>query len=142
MPQAPSCASSRSASRGKLWLRSHSAADGARRSRANARMVSRIICCDSFSNMARCLALLAGLEGQLEGNGREDAAQQPALDRRPQRTPRQPAADPRRGEHEREIADDTDRDLHQPERQALAEDVAARGIHELRQERKIEEREL
>src|ERR1041385_3565079 len=132
MPQAPSCASSRSALRGKRWVRSHSAENGARRSRANARMVSRIICCDSFSNMTRCPALLPGLEGQLERNGREDAAQKPALDRRPQRTPGEPAADPRRGEHERQIADDTDRDLHQPERQALAEDVAARGVHELR----------
>ena len=69
MPKAPSAASSLSASRGKVWLRSHSAAKGARRSCAKARIESRMSSCSSVRIMCLPLAKrLAPLQYSSIGN--------------------------------------------------------------------------
>src|SRR5256885_4595617 len=66
MPYAPRWPSSASASRGNAWLRSHSAANGASRSRAKLRIVSRISRCDSESSICHPPAIaLAPASGRV-----------------------------------------------------------------------------
>src|SRR6202171_2332363 len=135
MPHAPRPASSCSASRGKMWSRSQAPANGASRFCAKARMVSRTMLCESFSNMWKSFACV---DREAERDAGEDDADAPALQGRPERATREPSCDRARGEHETKVAERVDGDLQEPEHEPLKQHAASGRIDELRKQRQIE----
>src|ERR1700716_3215717 len=139
MPHAPRPASSRSASRGKIWSRSHAPANGASRFCAKARMVSRTMLCESFSNMC---GSFAGVDREAQRDAGEHHAEHPALQGRPERAAREPSRDRACGEHETEIAERVDDDWQESEHEPLKQHAASGRIDELRKQRQIEHGDL
>src|SRR6202171_3462441 len=127
MPHAPRPASSCSASRGKMWSRSHAPANGSSRFCAKARMVSRTMLCESFSNMWKSFA---GVDREAQRDAGENDAEHPALQGRPQRATRKPCRDCARGKHETEVSKRVDSDLQEPEHEPLEQNAAAGRVDE------------